>query len=273
KQREAVYGLRRELLSGVDQKELILEDYVAGMVSEAMDRFAPRNIHADQWDVDGLRKYLFDNFGLDLAKQGIDPDQLNRQELGDAVFEKLRELYDGKEKLLGSDAMRYHERMIMLSVLDTQWKDHLLNMDHLKEGIGLRGYGQHDPLVEYKRESFDMFEGMMQRFQEDTARYLFHMQIMEAPSAPPATTAAAEPDGDQEVLPELPPRRRASTTVDDIEAQFQRRKKKELEQARMAGGNGSSAPQQVVRGQAKVGRNDPCPCGSGKKYKKCHGTA
>src|SRR5262249_26327118 len=151
--------------------------------------------------------------------------------------------------------------------------DHLLNMDHLKEGIGLRGYGQHDPLVEYKRESFDMFESMMQRFQEDTARYLFHMQIMEAPSAPVAPAAVAAPDGDQQRAPELlPPRRRASTSVDDIEAQFQRRKKKELEQARMAGSNGGSAPQQVVRGQAKVGRNDPCPCGSGKKYKKCHGT-
>jgi preprotein translocase subunit SecA len=273
KQREAVYGLRRELLSGVDQKELILEDYVAGMVSEAMDRFAPRNVHPDQWDIDALRKYLLDNFGLDLAKQGIDPGELNRQELGDAVFEKLRELYDGKENLLGAEAMRYHERMIMLSVLDTQWKDHLLNMDHLKEGIGLRGYGQHDPLIEYKRESFDMFESMMQRFQEDTARYLFHMQIMEAPSAPPAMAAGDGGSEEGSAVAPAPSRRRASTSVDDIEAQFQRRKKKELEQARLAGGNGSSAPQQVVRGEAKVGRNDPCPCGSGKKYKKCHGTA
>jgi preprotein translocase subunit SecA len=272
KQREAVYGLRRELLSGVDQKELILEDYVAGMVSEAMDRFAPRNLHPDQWDIDALRKHLLDNFGLDLAKQGIDPGELNRQELGDAVFEKLRELYDGKENLLGAEAMRYHERMIMLSVLDTQWKDHLLNMDHLKEGIGLRGYGQHDPLIEYKRESFDMFESMMQRFQEDTARYLFHMQIMEAPSAPPAMAAGDGGSDKGSAVAAAPSRRRASTSVDDIEAQFQRRKKKELEQARMAGGNGSTAPQQVVRGEAKVGRNDPCPCGSGKKYKKCHGT-
>jgi preprotein translocase subunit SecA len=270
KQREAVYGLRRELLSGVDQKELILDDYIAGMVSDALDRFAPRNVHADQWDVEALQKYTADNFGLELEKAGVDTNQLNRQELGDAIFEKLRTIYDGKENQLGADAMRYHERMIMLSVLDTQWKDHLLNMDHLKEGIGLRGYGQHDPLVEYKRESFDMFEAMMQRFQEDTARYLFHMQIMEAPSPRPAAVAA-NPDGDQQEAPAQPPRRRASTSVDDIEAQFQRRKKRELEQARMAGGNGSSSPQQVVRGQAKVGRNDPCPCGSGKKYKKCHG--
>src|SRR5215470_3626456 len=164
------------------------------MVSEALDRYVPRDIHADQWDIDGLRKYMADNFDLDLAKQSIDPDQLNRQELGDAIFEKLSESYQSKEKLLGADAMRYHERMIMLSVLDTQWKDHLLNMDHLKEGIGLRGYGQHDPLVEYKRESFQMFESMMQRFQEDTVRYLFHMRIEQAPSVSAAAAAPGTED-------------------------------------------------------------------------------
>jgi preprotein translocase subunit SecA len=270
KQRVAVYGLRKELLSGIDQKELILEEYVAGMVADALDRFAPRNVHADQWDMEGLNKYLLEQFGLDMAKRGIDADQLNRQELGDAIFEKLKEQYDAKEKLIGADAMRYHERMIMLSVLDTQWKDHLLNMDHLKEGIGLRGYGQHDPLVEYKRESFDMFENMMQRSQEDAVRYLFHMQIVDAPAVQ-ETTAAPSGNGDQQPAAPPPPRKRASTSMDDLEAQFQRRKKRELEQARMAGSNGNTTPQQVVRGAAKVGRNDPCPCGSGKKYKKCHG--
>ncbi|HEX3094210.1 MAG TPA: SEC-C metal-binding domain-containing protein, partial [Candidatus Angelobacter sp.] len=181
-----------------------------------------------------------------------------------------KEIYDAKEKQIGAEAMRYHERMIMLSVLDTQWKDHLLNMDHLKEGIGLRGYGQHDPLVEYKRESFDMFEDMMQRSQQDAVRYLFHMQIMDAPAMQAAAVDESNGDQPQQQLPP-PQRKRASTSMDDLEAQFQRRKKKELEQARMAGSNGNTAPQQVVRGQAKVGRNDPCPCGSGKKYKKCHG--
>src|SRR5262249_6315100 len=254
KQREAVYGLRRELLSRVDQKELILDDYVSGMESDELDRFAPRNAHPDQWDFDALNKYLTDNFGLDMNAKGVDMTQLNRQELGDAIFEKLREIYDGKEKQLGADAMRYHERMIMLSVLDTQWKDHLLSMDHLKEGINLRGYGQHDPLVEYKRESFDMFEAMMQRFQEDTARYLFHMQIMEAPSRPAAVAATED---DDEAVPALPVRRRATTSVDDIEAQFQKRKKRELEQARMARSNGGSAPQPVVPGASEAGRNNP----------------
>ena len=119
---------------------------------------------------------------MDILAEGIKPESLSRQELGDAIFAKLKERYDAKEKLIGPDAMRYHERMIMLSVLDSQWKDHLRDMDHLKEGIGLRGYGQHDPLVEYKRESFDMFEAMMTRFQEETARYLYLMQILERPS-------------------------------------------------------------------------------------------
>ena len=266
KQREAVYGLRRQLLEGVDQKELILDDYVASMVGETLDKFAPRDVHFDQWDMESLRKNLLENFGLDLVKRGVDAEKLNRQELGDAIFDKLREMYDEKEKQLSPDGMRYHERMIMLSVLDTQWKDHLLNMDHLKEGIGLRGYGQHDPLVEYKRESFQMFELMMQRFQEDTVRYLFHMRIEEAPSA----SAAAAATDDEGPKPQ-PSRRRAATSVDDLEAQFERRKKRELEQARMAGATNGNKPQQVVRGAAKVGRNDPCPCGSGKKYKKCCG--
>jgi preprotein translocase subunit SecA len=269
KQRVAVYGLRKELLAGIDQKGLILEDYVASMVADALDRFAPRNVHADQWDTEALNKFLVEQFGLDMAKNGIDADQLNRQELGDSIFEKLKELYEAKEKQVGAEAMRYHERMIMLSVLDTQWKDHLLSMDHLKEGINLRGYGQHDPLVEYKRESFDMFENMMQRSQEDAVRYLFHMQVVDGPAVQHETAATHSEDGK---LPQpLPSRKRASTSMDDLEAQFQRRKKKELEQARMAGSNGNTAQQQVVRGQAKVGRNDPCPCGSGKKYKKCHG--
>ncbi|HEV3041956.1 MAG TPA: preprotein translocase subunit SecA [Candidatus Angelobacter sp.] len=270
KQRVAVYGLRRQLLEGVDQKELILDDYVAGMVGEALDRYVPKNVHPDEWDTDALSKYFLENFGLDLTAQGVEPGRLNRQELGDTIFEKLREAYEAKEKQIGGEGLRYHERMIMLSVLDTQWKDHLLAMDHLKEGIGLRGYAQRDPLVEYKRESFEMFEEMMERSQQDTVRYLFHMQIVETSPTPPSSSAGADGNGNQ---PPAPSRHRAATSVDDIEAQFQRRKKRELAEARMAGAAQTNAPQTVVRGSAKVGRNDPCPCGSGKKYKKCHGTA
>ncbi|HXY16274.1 MAG TPA: preprotein translocase subunit SecA [Terriglobales bacterium] len=273
KQREAVYGLRRQLLEGVDQKELILEDYVAGILGDLMDQFCAVKAHPADWDIKGLKDAVFTRFGVDILAEGIKPDTLNRQELGDAVFDKLKTRYDSKEKLIGPDAMRYHERMIMLSVLDSQWKDHLLSMDHLKEGIGLRGYGQHDPLVEYKRESFDMFEAMMQRFQEETVRYLYLMQILERPE--PAM-AAAQPDFSGEAVAAVGDGngrrpRNVTTSVDEIEEAFQRRKRRELEQARMAGSGDMQPVQQVVRSSAKVGRNDPCPCGSGKKYKKCCG--
>jgi preprotein translocase subunit SecA len=284
KQREAVYGLRRRLLEGMDQKNLILEDYVSAILGDLMEEYCPAKGHADDWNIKGLKDAVFTRFGVDFIAEGVKPEELNRQELGDAIFEKLKERYDAKEKLIGPEAMRHHERMIMLSVLDSQWKDHLLSMDHLKEGIGLRGYGQHDPLVEYKKESFEMFEAMLQRFQEDTARYLYLMQIIERPpdagaADPPPQGGEAAGQGPQHGVPAQQggggnghrPPRLVATSADDLEEAFMRRKRRELEQARMAGAGDVQAVQQVVRSQEKVGRNDPCPCGSGKKYKKCHG--
>ncbi len=199
KQREAVYGLRRQLLAlkekdgalledGLDQKELILEDYVAGILSTMLDKYAPANVHPDQWDVKGLQEQMRAQFGLDMQAAGIDANTLNRHELGEQLFAQLCERYEAKERILGPEALRYHERMVMLSVLDGLWKDHLLAMDHLKEGIGLRGYAQQDPLVEYKRESFDMFEEMMRIFQQDTVRFLFLMQII-GPDGQPMSEA------------------------------------------------------------------------------------
>ena len=290
KQREAVYGVRRRLLEGLDQRELILEDYVGGILSTALDEFAAENLHPDQWNVKGLEEKLLGQFGLDLAAAGIKPQELERHELGEAIFEKLKQDYEAKEKILSSETMRYHERMVMLSVIDGIWKEHLLNMDHLKEGIGLRGYAQQDPLVAYKRESYDMFEAMMLKFQEDTVRFLFRMQILgpdgqpvnaapevrrEVPKAPPVASAArpptlegapvSSPAGENSIAA-----RKASTTIDALEKEFARKKQRELEAARMSGGGDGSQPAQRRTGE-KVGRNDPCPCGSGKKYKKCHG--
>jgi preprotein translocase subunit SecA len=303
KQRTAVYGTRQQLLEGLDQKELILEDYVANLLSAVMEEHAPEAMHPDQWDINGLKSQLASQFGIDLENEGIDLNTLNRHELGETLFERLKEKYEQKELILGNTTMRYHERMVMLSVLDGLWKDHLLSMDHLKEGIGLRGYGQQDPLVAYKKESFDMFEAMMGRFQEDTVRFLFLMQIVgpdgqpitqlprrQAPEissefVPPVLSPVGAPvtlegNGTRAVpapTPARPPSvpvpvRAPSTTIDALEQEFQRKKKRELEQARMAGANGSSdAPAQQRRAGEKVGRNDLCPCGSGKKYKKCHG--
>jgi preprotein translocase subunit SecA len=285
KQREAVYGLRRQLLEGVDQRELILEDYVGGILSGFLDEFAGERVRPDQWNVKGLAEKLKDQFGLNLEASEIKPQELSRHELGEETFEKLKEQYEGKEKILGAETMRYHERMVMLSVIDGLWKDHLLSMDHLKEGISLRGYAQRDPLVEYKRESFDMFEAMMQKFQEDTARFLFRMQILgpdgqpmdaaprpnrPVPKAPPVASAAQPPTLDAEPREIGIHTRQPSTTIDALEKEFHRKKQRELEAASRSGGGDSSQPSQRRTGE-KVGRNDPCPCGSGKKYKKCHG--
>jgi preprotein translocase subunit SecA len=302
KQREAVYGLRRQLMEGVDQKQLITDDYLSTILSNILDENAPEKAHADEWKLEPLFSQIYDLFGAHLENE-IDAARLNRHELGEAIFQKLRARYDVKEQILGAPQMRYHERIVMLSVLDGLWKDHLLAMDHLKEGIGLRGYAQQDPLVAYKRESFEMFEGMMMRFQEDTARHLFRMQIIGPDGTPiesaeqlanaQAQVAAAQaqqelpPGNITNALPasspspntNAPPRQPApvsnrapSTTIDALEREFQKKKQRELEQARSvssatADTNGS-APR---RSGEKVGRNDPCPCGSGKKYKKCHG--
>ena len=288
KQREAVYGLRRKLLEGVEQRELILEDYVGGILSSLLDEFCNERTRPDQWDFKGLGEKLVDHFGFSLAGSGIKYEELSRHELGEEIFAKLTESYEAKEKILGAGTMRYHERMVMLSVIDGLWKDHLLSMDHLKEGINLRGYAQKDPLVEYKRESFELFEAMMLKFQEDTARFLFRMQILgpdgqpvtetvrprgPVPSAPPVASAARPVAADDGAPREIAiPSRAPSTTIDQIEKEFARKKERELAAASRQGGGDSSLPTQRRTGE-KVGRNDPCPCGSGKKYKKCHGAA
>jgi len=278
-----VYGLRRSLLMAVEQRELILDDYLSNILSAILDEFAPETAHPDQWNLKGMKERLIGQFSFDLDKEGIDPQEISRHELGEAIYNKLRADYEAKEKILSAETMRYHERMVMLSVLDGLWKDHLLEMDHLKEGIGMRGYAQQDPLVAYKKESFEMFEAMMLRFQEDTARFLFRMQIVgpdgqpfteapklerTVPAAPPVDSAALPPPS---TLREIPvPTRIPTTTIDALEKEFERKKQRELAAARMAGAGASSEPAQRLTG-AKVGRNDPCPCGSGKKYKKCHG--
>ena len=348
KQREAVYGLRKQLMEGVDQKQLITEDYTGTILSNILDEFAPDKVPVAEWKTDKVFEALFDIFGARfsdssatvetptessprseaegsaIAFAGAAPDALDlaalsRHDLGETLYERLRARYDVKEQILSAPQMRYHERIVMLSVLDGLWKDHLLAMDHLKEGIGLRSYAQQDPLVAYKKESFDMFEAMMLRFQEDTCRHLFRMQII-GPDGQPIETAeqlaqaqafhqqqaalaeqqmlfqqqlalaaqgqpaslGAQPTA-QQINPPAPqsqqpaqqqaaptvPTRAPSTTIDALEREFQQKKARELELSHAAGAPASEvAPRQA--GQ-KVGRNDKCPCGSGKKYKACHG--
>ena len=182
--------------------------------------------------------------------------------------------YQEKEDLVGPDVMRQTERIVMLQVIDNQWKDHLLSMDELKQGIGNRAYGQKDPLVEYKKESYELFTAMMDRIEDETVRYLYFLQVS-TNSGP----VLPFPDEDEEAAaeeeapkpdPSEQQRLAAKSTMEDFTRNVQRKKEREMEQLQFIGGDGSTGATPVAAGQ-KTGRNDPCPCGSGKKYKKCHG--
>src|SRR6202049_1585208 len=175
KQRETIYSIRRSALEGKDQKVYALgiaEDLARGLV----DTFCPREEHPDKWNIAQFAGEVLNQFGIDLKVAGIDPVKFSHDELADLVGEKVTRRYDEKEARCGEPMMRWLERRIILDIVDTQWKDHLLTLDHLKEGIGLRGYGQKDPLVEFKKEAFTLFEDMMGRIDTETVRYLFLVQ-------------------------------------------------------------------------------------------------
>jgi preprotein translocase subunit SecA len=167
KQRQAVYGMRRQLLEGIDQKERILE-MVRGIVEQFIEMRCPEDKHPDTWDVATLRNDILSQFGAKIDTQEM--ASLTRVEMTDLIFDRLQQRYQEKEDLVGADVMRQTERIVMLQVIDNQWKDHLLSMDELKQGIGNRAYGQKDPLVEYKKESFELFTAMMDRIEDETVR-------------------------------------------------------------------------------------------------------
>ena len=239
RQRETIYSLRRSFLEGSDHKEFVLER--AEAVAQSLgETYCPREQHPDQWNVTQLGNELLNQFGLDLKATGIDTAALNHEQLADALVEKVLARYAEKETLFGAQMLRWLERHILLDIVDAQWKDHLLTLDHLKEGIGLRGYGQKDPLVEFKKEAFLLFEDMMDRIDTEAVRFLFLVQ----PARP-----------------------------EEEAKQIEQRQQRQQQNLQFQAGPAQAEPPKPVRAGAKVGRNDPCPCGSGKKYKKCHGTA
>ena len=262
KQREAIYGLRRQLLEGLDQREYILS-VADGIIEAMLDTYCSEQVHPDEWDMSALHTDMLDQFGLDAGAAGLEGQRLNRAELRDALSKLAHEKYEAQEKAVGPEALRWHERMIMLQVVDSQWKDHLLAMDHLKEGIGLRGYGQKDPLVEYKKESFKMFQDMMDRIESETLKVIWRMQVV---------TPTEEQRLQQQEQVEQEQAGRRATAMDDYVREIERKKQRELESVQFSGSSGAVAVQTVHRGE-KVGRNDPCPCGSGKKFKKCCGVS
>ncbi|MFB0564198.1 MAG: preprotein translocase subunit SecA [Candidatus Aminicenantaceae bacterium] len=175
KQRETIYSLRKEILQGKDMKEY-MQELIETLVDWIMQNHTPKEKSPEDWDIDGFKKSVASQFGLDSEELNIDWTTINYEELREKILHHMKNVYQDKEKIIGEAQMREFERIIMLQIIDSQWKDHLLAMDYLKEGIGLRGYGQRDPLVEYKRESYDMFQAMMDRIEDETIRYIFLLQ-------------------------------------------------------------------------------------------------
>ena len=259
------------MLSGSDQKNRVRE-MITSIVGAFIDARCPEKARADQWDLIGIESDILTQFGVKI-------DTAELQDSGRELFEneiiaKLNERYDEKESVVSSEVMRETERMIMLNVIDNQWKDHLLSMDHLKEGIYLRGYGQKDPLIEYKKESFTLFQDMMERIEDEAIRYLYFLQPYDEQGNILTTSPIQlyEEDGDDDDENTVhAPAPAAAAALTDFTRNIQRKKEKELQSLQYIGGEASSSKPKPVVKAAKVGRNDLCPCGSGKKYKKCHG--
>jgi preprotein translocase subunit SecA len=246
KQREIIYGMRRQILDGQSQADTIAE-WMEDMVVTTLDAYAPEGSHPEEWDAAALGEALHRQFDVRLPARH--EDATSREGLNELVTEAVKARYADRERELGSDLLRALERHEMLIVIDTQWKDHLLSIDHLKEGIGLRGYGQRDPLTEYKKEAFDLFQDMVERVKAAVIERLFKVQVVrDTPMALPTITAWANA---QESRGELPGGERPAGAPPAAVAVAPR-------------------PQPRTPTGQKIGRNDPCYCGSGKKYKKCH---
>jgi len=237
KQREVIYHQRREVLKGEDLKEEVL-GMADGLVADLVTRFAHKELHPSEWDSEGLGEALHHQFNFRLQLKPEARENLSPEQLQGMILDQVKMAYESKEQGFGAPMLRQLEKIIMLQTIDGLWKDHLLNMDRLKEGIGLRGYGQKNPLQEYQREGFEMFEEMVQRIQEDVVQRLFTIEKAR-----------------EDVLEELEDQRRPQRMV--------------LSRGEDGGESGRVAT--VKRQGDKVGRNDPCPCGSGKKYKRCCG--
>ena len=245
KQREIVYGMRRQILDGANQTDTIAE-WIEDLVPVTLDSFAGPAVHPEEWDLAGLNEALFQQFDVRIPASAYQ-EVTSRDGLNELVLDAVKSRYVDRERELGEELMRALERHEMLIVIDTQWKDHLLSIDHLKEGIGLRGYGQRDPLTEYKKEAFDLFQDMAERVKAAVVERLFKVQVVrEAPMAMPTLTARADTQESRGEMPSVG---------------------SEVPRAAPLAAPPRPAPRTATG--VKVGRNDPCPCGSGKKYKKC----
>jgi preprotein translocase subunit SecA len=255
KQRAAIYSIRRQLLEGfagdsIEERNNSQREYILGIAQDTfeglIDQYMLKDVRPEEWDITALKEQLRLLFGFDTDKENFNLEEMGPQQAEETLWPEIEKSYAEKEIQVGVEAMRSLERYIMLNIVDSQWKDHLLALDHLKEGIGLRGYGQKDPLVEYKRESFHLFEAMLDRLNSDTVRYLFNFQVQVTDSV------------EQQLLERRRRQRRGRVAFT-----------KANESAFAAGEEEAAKP--IRNKEPRVGRNEPCPCGSGKKYKKCCG--
>jgi len=267
KQRAEIYRLRKEILTGT-----LSRDYVVALAEDVsedyVDRHCPAGKDPSEWTWDAFEKLVFETYGFKPSEKGLGAGDTNT-ELKNKLRTAVRETYEAKEKAVGAQTLRDFEKFFMLQTVDTLWKDHLLALDHLKEGIGLRGYGQRDPLVEYKRESFQLFEAMKEGVEEQILQYLFRFEVAEAPVERVPRPREAEPAPAIAATSGSAASRRAAS---DLEKRAKQKEQNlELQGSFDPTAGGDFDVSTVKATGPKVGRNEPCPCGSGKKYKKCHG--
>ena len=260
KQRQAVYGMRRQLLEGVDQKERVME-MVRGIVEQYIDMRCPDDKHPDTWDLATLRNDMLTQFGvkIDIRRSGQPHPP---RDYATSSSSSCSEKYQEKEDLVGPDVMRQTERIVMLQVIDNQWKDHLLSMDELKQGIGNRAYGQKDPLVEYKKESYELFTAMMDRIEDETVRYLYFLQVNtgSGPVLPFPDEDGDEEEGEEEAPPSRAQRAAASRGEDHhggLHAQHPAQEGAGDGGLAVLGGDGSTTATPVAAGQDRAQRSLP----------------
>jgi len=267
KQREVIYSERKTILEGDKLKDHVL-DMISDTVEVAIDIYTPLEQHQEEWNYDDLISWAKAKFLIKLDKDKL--ETFSREELADSLLESIKGAYLEKENRIGPDKMRNIEKFVLLQAIDTKWKDHLLGIDHLREGIHLRGYGQRDPLVEYQREAYEMFMSMIESIREDSLEYIFRIQVVETEGQEGLLRAASQ----EFIHPE-------AQTMGDIRRQAPPIKRPDrdmpqtpfdLNQPNVPPPPPDIGPKEPFKRQdPKVGRNDPCPCGSNKKYKKCCG--
>jgi len=285
KQRENIYTLRRQILEGKikfedeegNEEVVGTREYLMSLAEDLLDAlmttYADREAEFDAWDLDGLKREAGNAFAIDTS--ALDFSDRTSDEIGDMIWEQARASYQEKEALVGREVMERVERDVMLQMVDQQWKDHLYSLDHLKEGIGLRGYGQRDPLVEYKKESFELFQAMKLRVDDEIVRFLWRLRpvLTEEGGAPVAMPPRRAPRPKAPIILSGPSDQSAPAFPGAAPAPPGLPPPGPTNRQPPRVGGDDAAVKTVRRDEPKVGRNDPCPCGSGKKYKKCHGIA